>query len=53
MKIGAAIIACDRTDFTHKCIDSLLVNKRDLNECIVINDGMPWHCDKNIEIINF
>jgi GT2 family glycosyltransferase len=52
MKIGAAIIACDRVDYTNKCIDSLLLNKRDLNEYFVVNDGRPWHSDKNIEIIN-
>lgn len=52
MKIGAAIIACNRTEYTNKCIDSLLLNKEDLNEFIVINDGTPWVSDKNIEIIN-
>lgn len=52
MKIGAAIIACDRVDYTNKCIDSLLLNKRDLNEIIVINDGKPWSNNKEIEIIN-
>jgi hypothetical protein len=50
MKIGAAIIACDRVDFTEQCIDSILANKQDLNELLVINDGLPWYCNKNIEI---
>jgi len=50
MKIGAAIIACDRTNFTVQCIDSVLANKQDLNELLVINDGQPWHCNKDIEI---
>lgn len=52
MKIGAAIIACDRVDYTNKCIQSLLDNKRDLNEIIVINDGMAWHSNLDIEIIH-
>lgn len=52
MKIGAAIIACDRIEYTNKCIDSLLLNNKDLNEYFVLNDGMPWSTDKNIEIIN-
>lgn len=52
MKIGAAIIACDRTEYTNKCIDGLLINKKDLHECIVINDGQPWVNSKPVEIIN-
>jgi GT2 family glycosyltransferase len=39
MKIGAAIIACDRLEFTLDCAYHLHTNRRDLSEVIIVNDG--------------
>jgi hypothetical protein len=41
MKIGAAIIACDRLDYTKQCVTALLANKGPLTDIILINDGQP------------
>jgi len=40
MKIGAAIIACDRLEYTKQSVDSLLANKGPLTDIILINDGI-------------
>jgi GT2 family glycosyltransferase len=40
MKIGAAIIACDRIEYTKQCVASLMANKGILNEIILVNDGL-------------
>ena len=39
MKIGVAIIACDRLEYTKQCVESILKNKGPVNELILINDG--------------
>lgn len=51
MKIGAAVIACNRTQYSDKCIESILQNNRDLNEFIVVNDGLPWNVAPGVEVI--
>jgi hypothetical protein len=40
MKIGAAIIACDRVEYTKQCVASLMANKGPLDEIVLINDGL-------------
>lgn len=52
MKIGVAIIACDRVQYTEKCIESILLNNRDINELILVNDGVLLTNKKGVEIIN-
>jgi len=55
MKIGAAIIACDRLDYTKQCVTSLLSNRGPLTDIILINDGQPiptGTLPDDIEIIN-
>ena len=39
MKIGAAIIACDRVEYTKLCVESVLKNKGPVAELILVNDG--------------
>ena len=40
MKIGVAVIACDRLEYTKQCVESILINKGPLTEIILINDGL-------------
>jgi hypothetical protein len=39
MKIGAAIIACDRIEYTKQSVAALLANKGPVEDLILINDG--------------
>ena len=39
MKIGVAIIACDRLEFTLECAYSIFKNKGPVEELIIFNDG--------------
>lgn len=39
MKIGVAVIACDRHEYTRQCIESIIVNKGPVTDLILINDG--------------
>jgi len=45
MKIGVAIIACDRVDYTKQCIEHLLKNGNNISEKILVNDGqkIPYY----------
>jgi hypothetical protein len=55
MKIGAAIIACDRLEYTKQCAQSLLTNKGPLTDIILINDGIKipdGEIPEGIEIMN-
>lgn len=40
MKIGVAIIACDRLEYTKKCVESVLANKGPVTDIILVNDGV-------------
>jgi GT2 family glycosyltransferase len=39
MKIGVAIIACDRLEYTKKCVESVLANKGPVTDIVLVNDG--------------
>ena len=55
MKIGAAIIACDRLEYTKQCVESLLKNKGPLTDIILVNDGisiLDGVLPEGIEIMN-
>ena len=55
MKIGAAIIACDRLEYTKQCVESLLKNKGPLTDIILVNDGISIPdgvLPEGIEIMN-
>ena len=40
MKIGVAVIACNRLEYTKQCVASILANKGSLTDIILINDGI-------------
>ncbi len=55
MKIGVAVIACDRIDYTKQCVDSIIINKGPVTDFIVVNDGtkIPEHVlHQEVEILN-
>jgi len=55
MKIGVAVIACDRLEYTKQCVQSLLANKGPLTDIILINDGIKipdGTLPEGIEIMN-
>jgi len=55
MKIGVAVIACDRLEYTKQCVASVLANKGPLTDIILINDGVKipdGELPEGIEIMN-
>lgn len=40
MKIGVAIIACDRSQYTDQCIPNILAYKNEYDTLVVVNDGI-------------
>jgi len=55
MKIGLAIIACDRIEYTKKCVESVITNRGNVDELILVNDGIKipdGTLSSDIEIMN-
>lgn len=55
MKIGVAVIACDRLEYTIQCVTSILANKGPLTDIILINDGIKipdGTLPEGIEVMN-
>lgn len=51
MKIGVAVIACDRFDYTEQCVASIYANKGPVDIIMIVNDGqkIPKHHLTNYE----
>jgi hypothetical protein len=55
MKIGVAVIACDRIEYTKQCVNSILLNKGPVTDLILVNDGVKIEDNilpEGIEVMN-